>query len=277
MATASKDLNQPDFVESEIDYAVASGSRIILRPSQPGGKSGERDGDFQKRAVRIKNGRPLLGSLSLDRQGFDIVAAETKVDNFYDQDQIENLYNPEVESLIKAATGCRRVVVFDHTWRIDDPEERVKRQVREPVQGAHNDYTTESAPQRVRDIMGDEAEALLEKRFAIVNVWRSTGGPVETMPLAICDARSVSSDDLITAERRAVDRVGYTFRLAHNDNHKWYYFPLMQFDEAMLIKSYDSQEDGVARFTPHTAFVDPTTKPDAQPRQSIETRAFAFF
>ena len=55
------------------------------------------------------------------------------------------------------------------------------------------------------------------------------------------------------------------------------YFPFMQFDEVMLIKSYDSKEDGVARFTPHTAFVDPSTKPDALPRQSIESRIFAFF
>ena len=265
-------------VEVELDYAVASeGNRIILRPSEPGGQSGTRDGQFEKKKVSIANGRSLIGSLSLDIQGFEIKTQRTAVSDFYDEDQILTIYNQECENLVKEATGCSRAVVFDHTKRYDDPVERKKRSVREPVQGAHNDYTTESGPQRVRDLMGSEAETLLSKRFSIINIWRSTEGPVETMPLAICDARSVIRADLITAERRAVDRTGYTFRLAHNPSHSWVYFPFMQFDEVMLIKSYDSKEDGVARFTPHTAFVDPFTKSDALPRQSIESRIFAFF
>lgn len=278
MAAATEEPTYPDKVEAELDYAIAvEGNRIILRPSVPGGDSGKRDGQFEKRDVSIANGRPLIGSLSLDVEGFDVVKAPTKVTDFYDENQIASIYDAECEAIVKAATGCLRAVIFDHTKRYDDPEVRKKRMVREPVQGAHNDYTTESAPQRVRDIMREEADDLLSRRFAIINIWRSTGGAVETMPLAICDARTVVADDLITAERRAVDRTGYTFRLAHNDNHKWVYFPYMQFDEAMLIKSYDSQETGVARFTPHTAFVDPTTMPDAAPRQSIETRIFAFY
>ena len=48
-------------------------------------------------------------------------------------------------------------------------------------------------------------------------------------------------------------------------------------DEAIVFKVYDSEHDGRARFTPHTAFDDPTTAPGAAPRQSIEARAFAFF
>lgn len=47
--------------------------------------------------------------------------------------------------------------------------------------------------------------------------------------------------------------------------------------EAPLLKCYDSAEDGRVRFTAHTAFDDPTSPPNAAPRESIETRAFVFF
>jgi len=46
----------------------------------------------------------------------------------------------------------------------------------------------------------------------------------------------------------------------------------MRADEAILIKCYDSAEDGRARFTAHSAFEDPTTPTDALPRESIELR-----
>lgn len=58
--------------------------------------------------------------------------------------------------------------------------------------------------------------------------------------------------------------------------HRLFYAPGMTTDEALIFKCYDLRK-GVARFTPHTAFQDPTTSQDAPPRQSIELRAYAFF
>jgi hypothetical protein len=46
--------------------------------------------------------------------------------------------------------------------------------------------------------------------------------------------------------------------------------------EALLLKCYDSETDGRARFAPHTAFVDPTTPADAPLRESIELRTLVF-
>ena len=44
------------------------------------------------------------------------------------------------------------------------------------------------------------------------------------------------------------------------------------------FNSADSINDGsVAVLTPHTAFADPTTPPDAPLRQSIEIRALVFY
>jgi hypothetical protein len=87
----------------------------------------------------------------------------------------------------------------------------------------------------------------------------------------------VAPDDLLIAERRYPNRVGQTYRLKYNPRHRWFYFPEMRRDEAIVFKVYDSAKDGRARFTPHTSFDDPTSPAGAPPRQSIEARALAFF
>ena len=81
----------------------------------------------------------------------------------------------------------------------------------------------------------------------------------------------------LVAERRYPHRVGQTYRLKYSPGHRWFYFPRMRRDEALVFKVYDSETDGRARFTPHTSFDDPGTPPGAPPRQSIEARALAFF
>ena len=154
---------------------------------------------------------------------------------------------------------------------------REKYQSREPTNVVHNDYTEASGPQRVRDLMANEAEKLLQDRFAIVNVWRPVTGPVFTWPLALCDARSIAPGDLVASERRAADRVGELTLVRYNPDHRWIYFPVMAWDETLLIKTFDSDADRPARWSIHSAFEDPASPPLAAPRESIETRCFAFF
>jgi hypothetical protein len=199
------------------------------------------------------------------------------VKDFFDEQELKAVYYPEVEKLIKEQSGASRVVVFDHTLRSGDEAARAARLVREPVLSAHNDYTEWSGPQRVRDLLPDEAEKLLESRFAIIQVWRAINRPIEANPLAVADAKSVAFEDFLMAERRYPNRVGQTYRLMHNPQHRWYYFPRMARDEALVFKVFDSAKDGRARFTPHTSFDDPTLPPSAAPRQSIEARALVFF
>ena len=86
--------------------------------------------------------------------------------------KIRRVYYPEMEALIKSESGAKRVVVFDHTLRTADDENTRVRRTREVVRRVHNDYTEWSAPQRVRDILPDEAEELLQRRFGIIQVWR---------------------------------------------------------------------------------------------------------
>ena len=278
MATAGEHIDSADAVQVAVNYVIDTGEPIVTIPSQPGGEGSQNIGRYETQTVSVQDGRPIAGNLSLDREGFALVHHDTRVTDFYDPQQIETVYNPEIEVLIKRETGAKDVVVFDHTLRAGDDGIRKEKLVREPVQRAHNDYTVRSGPRRVQDWFGEEdAKPLLERRFAIINIWRSTVGSVEEFPLAICDARSVAMGDFVISERRAKERVGETYRLAYNPAQQWFYFPRMQRNEAMLIKSYDSAEDGRARFTPHTAIADPNTPENAPPRQSIETRVFAFF
>ena len=226
------------------------------------------------RRVTLQNGR--LAPHTLDGDGFELVDHATRMKDFLDEDEVLRVYYPEMIELVKARTGAARVVVFDHTIRTADDEKREKLKIREVVRRVHNDYTEWSARQRVKDMLPDEAEALLARRFAVVQVWRPISWPVETHPLAMCDARSVAADDLVVAERRYPGRVGQTYSVKYNPAHTWVWFPRMRREEALVFKVYDSLTDR-ARFVPHTAFDDPTTPANARPRESIEIRTFAFF
>jgi len=232
---------------------------------------------MELKPMSITNGRPLASQFSLDRNGFIFVEHRTGVKDFFDKPQLEREYYPEVEALIRKVSGATRVVVFDYTLRSGNESEREAKLVREPVISAHNDYTEWSGPQRVRDLLPDEAEILLAGRFAIIQVWRAINQPIQANPLAVADAQSVAFEDLMVAERRYPNRVGQTYRLRYNPAHRWFYFPEMRRDEALVFKVFDSAKDGRARFTPHTSFDDPGSPPGAPPRQSIEARALAFF
>ena len=267
----------PDTVEATLNYIVDDGSKVFTVVATPGGSDARSGGTPDPRRVTIHNGRPRANDFVLDRNGFRFVRHDTKVADFYDEDEIRRVYYPEMEALIKAESGAKRVVVFDHTLRTADKEAREAKKIREVVSRVHNDYTEWSAPQRVRDILPDEADDLLQRRFAIIQAWRPIRLPVETFPLALVDAGSLSFDDFVVSERRYAHRVGQTYAVIYNANHKWVYFPRQRRDEAIVFKVFDSLKDGRARWTAHTAFDDPTSPPHAHPRESIEIRTLAFF
>jgi len=267
----------PDTIEASLNYIAANGEKRFTYTGGPGSTDVRTGGTPDPRRVVLRNGRPHAADFTLDRQGFRFVTHRTQVVDFFDEDQVRRVYYPEMEALVKAETGAARVGVFDHTLRTADDELRESRKIREVVSRVHNDYTEWSGPQRVRDLLPDEADVLLRRRFAVVQVWRPIRHPVESFPLAICDARSLSARDLVISERRYPDRVGQTYAITYSPGHHWYWFPHMRREEALVFKTYESVADGRARWTAHTAFQDPTSPPDARPRESIEIRTFAFF
>lgn len=234
---------------------------------------------YETHSVPIRNLRPVAPSLSLDEEGFRLVTHESRVRNFYNEVEVRETHYPEVEKIVSSATGARRVVVFDHTTRrrLQESDSTPAVERREPVPRVHNDYTKKSGPQRVRDLMAEEAESLLRRQFSIINVWRPIRGPLEDWPLALCDARSVADGDLIATDLLYKDRTGETYSVRHNSEHRWFYAPRMNRDEVLLFRCYDSTEHGVARFVPHAAFQDPTAPRTAAPRESIELRCLVFY
>jgi len=275
-ATAELDV-APDTIEATVQYIINDGSKVFTIVATPGSRDTRSGAKPDPRHVTIRNGRPHTSEFELEREGFRFIRHDTKMSDFYDEAEIRRVYYPEMEALIKAESSAKRVHVFDHTLRTADDETREAKKIREVVRRVHNDYTDWSGPQRVRDLLPAEAEDLLKRRFAIIQVWRPIRYPVETHPLAIADARSLSPQDLVISERRAAERIGQTYAITYNPAHKWYWFPLMRREEALVFKTYESMKDGRARWTAHTAFEDPNTAANARPRESIEIRAFAFF
>lgn len=271
-------MTQANSFTATLSYAIDTGEKPVNETMGPGNMDRKRTGKRENRDVVMHDGRARRAEFDIDTQGFVFVDHPTAMTDFYDSDEVKAVYYPEVEKLVKGRTGASRVLVFDHTVRSGDQATREERLVREPVLSVHNDYTEWSGPQRVRDLLpADEAEELLKHRFAVVQVWRAIRNPIESNPLAICDARTLADGDLIASERRYPDRVGETYQIVYNPDHEWFYFPKMARNEALVFKVYDSAKDGRSRFVAHSAFQDPNTPAGAPPRESIEMRTLAFF
>jgi hypothetical protein len=226
----------------------------------------------------IYSARPALSRLTLDGEGFAVLHQPSKVRDFWDDEELRAVYYPEVERALQAVTGAAKVLVFDHTRRrrTEGAADRAPGIPRQPVPRVHVDHTEISGPQRVRDFFGAEAEELLRGRVQVINLWRPIRGPLQDAPLAVADARSVAPGDLVATDLVYRDRVGEIYYVRYNPEHRWFYVPDMMPDEALLLKCYDSAQDGRARFAPHTAFVDPTAPADKLPRESIEIRTLVF-
>jgi hypothetical protein len=228
--------------------------------------------------VPVFNGRAIAGDFSLDREGFAFVRHPTVVRDFYDEKEVRDIYYPAAEAFIWATLQADRVFIFDHTVRkrVDGAPDIRGGGPRQPATRVHVDQTATSGANRVREHLPEEAEELLKGRVQVINLWRPIRGPLRDAPLAMCDGRTVAPGDLVASDLIYPNRSGETYSVNYSPDHRWYYFPEMTVDEALLLKCYDSETDGRTRFGPHTAFVDPTTPPGAPPRESIELRTLVF-
>ena len=259
---------------------------------------------------------------TLEANGFELLdqsSAPPDID-FLNHDQVVGAYYPQCADIVGEATGARFVAAFDHNIRSASGKRSQRRieggqQVQNPARVVHGDYTLTSAPQRLRDLAspptgndtyrtllsdGDTlldrahvARALEAGRFAIINLWRSIADEaVARYPLALCDASSVHPDDLVVFEIHYADRIGENYFAKHSDDHRWYFYPAMTRDEALLIKQWDSaggmarsegatadatNPDAPCTFSFHSAFDDPVTAPDAPDRWSIEVRCAVLY
>ena len=263
-------------VEATVNYIAEMPERPAFYLYEPPAGVPWRNTKGDRRRMAITDARDLAPAPTLDEEGFALAPIRSAVEVLHDTDAVRGRYYGEVERLVADVTGAGRVLAFDHNLRSAAVDGRNADGLQGPVRYAHNDYTERSAPQRVRDLLAGDADALLRHRFAVINVWKPIRRPVEGAPLAVCDARTIHPPELVETDLRYRDRTGEVYSLRYSASHRWFYFSRMRPDEAMLLKCFDS-DPGRARFTAHTAFDDPTAPPDAPPRESIEVRTLAFF
>ena len=297
---------------------------VFARRDRDGSDSNWESIELETRHMPVHDARRLEASArrTLAQNGFEVLERPLATPDldFLNHDQVVYSYYPHCAEIIREASGARMVAAFDHNIRSAAGKESQRRieggqQVQGPASVVHGDYTLASAPQRLRDLaqppgvndtlrtLLDDGQSLLDAdeiervlsggRFAIINLWRNIAQePVETHPLALCDAASVRPEHLVVFEIHYHDRIGENYFAKHADGHQWYFYPALTRDEALLIKQWDSagemaRSDGAnpdaatpdepCTFSFHSAFADPTTRPDAPERWSIEVRCVALY
>jgi hypothetical protein len=278
MGLQQTNIESLPFVTAELNYLAPTHGKPRTYAFDPPPGEPKSTNLPEPHQLPIFNGRAIARTFSLDREGFELVRHPIAVTNFYDESEIRRAYYPVVEAFMRATLGADRVLIFDHTVRkrVEGAPDIRGAGPRQPATRVHVDQTVTSGPNRVHEHLPDEAEELLKGRVQVINLWRPIRGPVRDAPLAMADGTTVAADDLVASDLIYPNRRGETYSVRYNPNHRWFYFPEMTVDEALLLKCYDSATDGRTRFGPHTAFVDPATPPDAAPRESIEIRALVF-
>jgi len=274
-------VNSLPYIEAKLNYLPPMIEKPHKYVSEPPAGTQKQNFLDESHQVPIRNGRSLISYLSLDRQGFLFLSHHSVMNDFDDENEIRQVYYPEMEQLVKETTGAARVIAFDHNLRNDQKLKQGVKGIQGPVKQIHNDFTTNSAYQRARNELAaigiDNPDEILQHRFNMINVWRPINHPVQESPLAVCDARSIPLSDWVKNDLIFENRVGEIYLTTYNPAHQWFYFPEMKPDEILMIKCFESVEDIPARFTAHTAFDDPTSLPNAITRASIELRTLVLY
>jgi len=260
-------------VEAKIRYVVA-GEKAVFYPT-------DREKSYwpaEEHVMPVTSMRPGAGALSLEKNGFVLIRQPTTVGNFHDTEEIRRVYHPEVIDIVKRLNGAEKVIIFGEVART---EAAGSTDGALPAYGAHIDYGDRSVRDFAKDVLGREEVAFwLQRRYVLMNVWRPIT-PVYKTPLALCDASTVIKEDLNGSEVRGglmdPERPSlFGYNLSYSPRHRWFYAPLMQPDEVLVFKLFDS-DPGRVQWTGHTAFDDPSAATDAPARESIEVRTISFF
>ncbi len=317
-------LGALNYLQASVQSSLYRNGKVLTRRDADGSDAGMEGVVLESREMIIHDARRMTGSdrRTLSENGFELVgwnSAGNGID-FLDHQQVLQTYYPQCAELVEQITGAR-AYPFDHNVRSASGKQSQQRiaggqQVQGPAHVVHGDYTLTSSAQRLRDltkpptandtlrlvlgsgqslIAPDAAAPALEgqRRFAIINVWRNIAKePVVTNPLALCDSETVDPQDLVVFEIHYRDRIGENYFAKHSPRHRWFYYPGITGDEALLIKQWDSagtlartrgdQADAAApgkpcTFSFHSAFDDRATPPDAPDRWSIEVRCMVLY
>lgn len=231
------------------------------------------------RRMPIADARTFARAPTLDCEGFALRAHRSRVRNFLHIDQHADEHAAEIRAFLSEVSGADDVIVTGRPILRFSEKEALSGHLdnSRPARFAHVDMSDATASLFVARSSGERR--LL--RFCYFNVWRTFTGAPQDVPLALCDAGSVSPDDLIAADAifDSPEQPEWSFEgivVAHNPAHRWAWFPDMTRDEVIVFKTHDS-DPSRAHAVPHVAFDDPACPPDAPARASVEMRAVALW
>jgi hypothetical protein len=285
------------------DPARAAEAAGLRKEEQDVGRRGLYFPQVLRDARRIAEYYPGLSPSSpecMDKLGVALAHLESRCRNFYDSEEVERVYYPEIEKLLlDFFPGATDALVYNHDvfdkdYKGDRTEDQEKKNPGVNASYAnivHNDLNDNSGRVRCRELLTKnlrnfgreqhytpaEADAKMSRRFVSINLAK----PMETVgqyPFVLCAWPSFSDQPYITNYRIYDDRVGETTRFTYRPNHEWYWFPQQKPTEVSMLKCYDSVTDGsVSRWSFHSSCIDPTAPADAPCRKNLVVRSFIFF
>ena len=303
IATHNLELeNNARSTQSQVSYLTPD-SLINRRFVAPGEEINT--GAYEPHKITVRDGRDIRDKLTLDTHGFSLIDAPTKINDFHDSKQVDEIYPNESLELVKELTGASCGVGLGWMLRTSGDIPKVEKSedeeyshqggmsIQPPAGEVHVDFTPELAPIAAEKIYAENfPDGKPYSRFIVTSFWRAFSPPPQDWPLAVCDSSSVGDEEGVPNTMHIVnelpdhdamfsDEIEKTAIAAasifhYNPNHRWWYYSNMLKDVALLFKFYDSEE-GVAKRTLHTAFHDTSFGEKANARESIEFRSFVFF
>jgi hypothetical protein len=218
---------------------------------------------------------------ALDIDGFCLHPHRSLVRDLRDPAAIERVHAGEIRELLLALSHADHVQVTGAgVLRFGEKSaESGRHNNSRPARFVHvdvSDVTAASFYERSRPDNGRRVT-----RSAQYNVWRVLTAPPQDVPLAVCDARSVKSSDLMAADA-VFDRDGgeaFSFEawlVRHDPAQRWVYFSDMTPDEVLVFKTHDTHP-WTARCVPHGAFDNVNCPAGVAPRISLEMRGIAYW
>jgi hypothetical protein len=237
---------------------------------------------LEERTIRIEDARAQAVAPSLEREGFALFEHSSAVQDFRDAQAVARIYPAEIERLVAQLSGADRAIVSAPgvlRFSESSPDSgRLNNSL--PARFIHIDISDPTA-KIFADRSCPQDAGRPVRRFAHYNVWRVLSPPPQDVPLAVCDARSLSQADLMEADAifDVPGKPEWSFEgliVRYNPRHRWSYFSNMTREEALVFKTNDS-DPSQPHNVPHTAFNDPTCPSGVAPRASIEMRAIAYW
>ncbi|MFV0644499.1 MAG: CmcJ/NvfI family oxidoreductase [Sphingomonadaceae bacterium] len=269
--------HQPRKVQGEVFYAKDTGKIERFHANDTSLDTVVKD----PHTVSIVDARTLACPPALDEAGFALCSMPTNVKDWRNEENAQNLHPREIEQFILDLTGADSVVITGPPilrWG-ERSDEAGTRNNSYAARLVHSDMYYSAATEQCESANPHPGRKIA--RCAHHNIWRAFSGPPVDVPLAVCDARTVSDDDVIEAsadfdvDGKVVWKLpSMNFRFS--PRHQWYYYSGMTPDEVLVFKRWDS-DASKARFVPHTAFTDPAVNEQATPRASVEMRSIAYW